>query len=255
MGVLILIAVLAQSVGQWLDPLVLNVSNRYQPPSMSHPFGTDALGRDMLARTLYATGLSLKVVTYALVIAAMLAWLFGSIAGYFCGRWPDKIISWAIAFFMSVPAILIVVGLFSVITPTFERLYIVIGMLAWAQPARLVRATVAQVRASEFVTAERAFGYGWMHITFYSLFVLAMPPILLSLLLAIPELITIEIGLSFFGLGASPPTPTLGRMIFDGLSSWHVAWWVAVAPAATLALLLTALYVALNRFGPRVQYG
>lgn len=245
----LLFACLAPSILTWIgqsfQPYAISPNLAYASPSSAHWFGTDELGRDMFARTLLATGLSFNVALQSVAIALMLALVFGTISGYYHERWPDKIISWVISLIYTVPFILIVVAVLAVFTPGIERAYIVIGCLAWAAPARLVRAEVMQIRSAPYILAQRAFGFSDAAILSKTLLPLSFLPALLALLYYIPELIGVEVGLSFFGLGAQPPTPSLGRLIYDGLAQFYSAWWLAFIPAAALLSVTVILYCLL----------
>ncbi len=233
-------------VGSSGDPYAVETARAYQGPGFSHPFGTDGLGRDMLARTAYAAGLSLKVVFEAVVISFVLALLLGGVAGYWNGRWPDRSVSWIISLLFTVPFILIVVAIFAVVRPSIERAYIAIGFIGWAAPARIVRAEVMRVRTSQVVLAERALGFSSARILLRTVLPVCALPAFLSILFFIPELIGIEVGLGFFGLGAKPPTPSLGGLIYNGLSEFSTGWWLPLIPAAVL-LLLTSSLAAVTR--------
>jgi peptide/nickel transport system permease protein len=230
--------------GRARDPYTVDIAQRYLPPGLSSPFGTDGLGRDMLARTCYALGISLQVALQSMCVSFVLALLLGGLAGYTAGRWPDAVISGIIALLFTVPFILIVVAIFAVMEPSLERAYLVIGCIAWAAPARLVRAEVMQVRSSQYILAERAYGFSESWLLFRSILPVCLFPAFLSLLYFLPELIGIEVGLSFFGLGAAPPTPTLGRLIYDGLSEFYTAWWLPVLPAVVLFAVTSMLALA-----------
>ncbi|NQU63956.1 MAG: ABC transporter permease [SAR324 cluster bacterium] len=234
-------------VGEFLEPYQINTSRIHQPPDSSQLFGTDSLGRDLFARTVYALGLSLKVSMSAFLTALTLAIGLGGIAGYFHGRLADHLISWLIALIYTVPFILIVAAVFAVFEPGLEKAYLAIGCLAWAAPARLVRAEVIQYRTSLFVTAERAFGFSEFQILFHSIIPLSFPPALISLLYFIPELISVEVGLSFFGFGAQPPEPSLGRLIYDGLSQFYSAWWMSLLPSAVLLIVVSTVYLMTHK--------
>lgn len=250
-AVLALLPAALMLAGTARDPYLVDTTRAYQAPSWNYPFGTDGLGRDMLARTVYATGLSLKVVFSAVVISFALALLLGGIAGYTHGKWPDRAISWFVSLLFTVPFILIVVALFAVLPPSIEAAYLAIGFIGWAAPARIVRAEVLRVRASQFVLAERAFGFSAPRILVRSIIPLCAVPAFLSILYFVPELIGLEVGLGFFGLGASPPIPSLGSLIYNGLNEFSAGWWLPLLPAAVL-LAVTSSCVALARlFMPR----
>ena len=227
--------------GQMREPLRVDTDEAYTAPTWGRPFGTDALGRDMLARTLYAAGLSLRVATQAVAVSLALAILLGGIAGYTAGRWPDRIISWVISLLYTVPFILIVVSLLALIEPGIEQAYLLIGLIGWPAPARLARAAVIEVRGSRYVFAQRAYGFAPSRILASTLVPRSVMPAVLSSAYFVPELIGVEVGLSFFGVGAPPPTPTLGNLIYDGLSEYHTAWWLSMAPACVLMATTTAV--------------
>jgi len=235
-------------IGMEYDPYTINTNNVYTSPNWQYIFGTDALGRNMFARVFYAAGLSLKVVFQSIMLSFVISVILGGVAGYTHERWPDKFISWIVALLYTIPFILIVVAVFAVIAPGIERAYIVIGCIGWAGPARLIRTEVIQWRASPFVVAERAFGFSEVYILFRSILPLSFLPALLSLLYYIPELISVEVGLSFFGLGTQPPTPSLGRLIYEGLSEFYTGWWLTFIPALFLLLLTYGLYSATHLF-------
>jgi peptide/nickel transport system permease protein len=169
--------------------------------------------------------------------------VFGGLAGYTYGRWPDKIISWLISLAYTVPVMLIVVAVFAVVEPSIERAYIVIGCIGWVAPARLVRAEVARLRSSPFVLAERSFGSSEVGIFTFSILPLCFKPAVISALYYLPELVGLEVGLSFFGLSAQPPTPTLGRLIYDGVKEFPSAWWLALLPSGLFLLMIISIYI------------
>lgn len=241
---ILLVAVMPWSLmrlGSTLDPIAIDIAQRHVAPSLGAVFGTDALGRDMFARTTYAAGLSLGVALKSLAVSFALALTLGGSAGLFARRWPDHIISWVASLLFTLPFILILVSLFTIVPPNLSRTYIAIGFIAWAAPARIVRSEVVRLRREPFVVAQRAMGWPRGRVLLLTIVPLLLRPAFLSLLLFLPELIGIEVGLSFFGLGASPPTPTLGRLIYDGMLEFETAWWLAIAPAAMLALLVTSV--------------
>lgn len=224
-------------LGERLDPYHVEIGKRLQPPSMQIWFGTDSLGRDLLARSLTATAISLRVAGQAMAIAYGLALILGTIAGYWSNRWPDKLISYLIALLHTVPFILIVIACATVLGGGLNVIYVIIGCVAWAAPARLVRLEVMQLRQASFVRAQRALGFGWFMIFRRAILPLAFSPPLIALLFLTPEIIGLDVGLSYFGLGAQPPTPTIGRLIFEGANNYTSGWWLPILPAFILILI------------------
>jgi peptide/nickel transport system permease protein len=245
-----LLPVALEQLGKGERAYVTHVSERLQPPSQVHAFGTDSLGRDHFSRTLLATGLSLKVAGRAFLVAFALALVLGSIAGLCKGHWPDLVISYLIALVHTVPFILLAVALAAVLRADLGTIYLIVGGIAWAPPARIVRAEVARVRESRFVTAQRAYGLPPSAIFLRSILPAVLLPPFVSLLYLLPELIGLDVGLSYFGLGAQPPTPTLGRLIFDGLGFLRTAPWLTLWPAFVLVAFFGSLYFVLHREAP-----
>lgn len=230
-----------------LHPYQVDTNAALLPPSWLHPFGTDSLGRDMFARTIFAVELSLRVVMQATGISFLLSLCFGGIAGYFYGRFIDNAICWFIALIYTIPFILIVLAVFAVLQPGLENAFLVIGCIGWAAPARLVRAEVMQLKRSLFVSAQKAFGFSAGQILIKTILPLCFLPALLSLLYYLPELVGLEVGLSFYGLGAQPPVPSLGRLIYEGLSQFYSGWWLTIAPSAVLFIFTSTVYLAVPR--------
>jgi len=251
LGVFLVIALglmpeLLMRIGGGRDAFTTEVANRLQPPSLNNLFGTDSLGRDHFARTMLATGLSLKVTGRAFVLSFALALLLGSVAGLSKGRWPDHVISYIISLIHTVPFILLAVALAAVFRANLEMIYLIVGGIAWAPPARIVRAEVARMREARFVVAQKAYGISSFSIFYRSILPSIVLPPFISLLYLLPELVGLDVGLSYFGLGAQPPTPTLGRLIFDGLGHLRTAWWISLLPAIVLVSFFVILYGVLR---------
>jgi ABC-type dipeptide/oligopeptide/nickel transport system permease subunit len=126
-------------------------------------------------------------------------------------------------------------------------------MGAWAAPARLIRVEIDRVSRQQFVIAERALGTPMSLVVLRSIIPLAIGPAMINLLALLPELLTVDLALSFFGIGAQPPTPTLGRMIYDGFQEISFAPWTCLVPAGCLLVLLMLLSLA-GRFWPLTRF-
>lgn len=220
------------------------------PPSPAHPFGTDEIGRDMLARTLVAVSMGFRGSSAALLVAGSLAIVLGGLAGW-CRQTPlDWAISWVISLLHTVPFLLVVAAAAAVLRPGWIETYLLVGAVAWATPARLVRAEVMRVRASRHVAAMRAYGMPLPLLLLRAAVPVAAAPVVLSLVMFLPELLVLDVALSFFGLGAQPPTPTLGRLILSGFSRLESAPWLSLFPALCLVLLC----VIISRAVPSGRY-
>lgn len=226
-------------------PLELARHTPYASPSWAAPLGADELGRDLLGRTLMAGGLSLTVAVGAVLSAWTLAVLLGSLAAWRPNSPLSATIGYIIELLQTIPFIVLAVALAAVFRPDLLGIALLMGIVASAAPARLVSAELRRARSARHVTAQIAFGHPPI-LLFRTAFLpnLALPPAI-WLLLLLPELLTVDAGLSLFGLGAQPPTPSLGRMIYDGLNQAQAGWWLPAAPLLVLLfLVVTAHFVA-----------
>lgn len=216
------------------DPLIIAINQRLSAPDSTHWFGTDDLGRDVLSRVLNGAALTIRVSVLALLSSLAIGIVLGGSAGYFYKKWPDRIFCWIADFLTSVPFIVLIASILSLTGPGLYKAYFVLTAIIWVSPARIVRAEVIKTLPLDYVLAERALGTSEWRI----LFVTVVPACLRSATTFsaayLPEIIALEAGLSFLGLGVQPPNPGLGKMIFDGMSSISSAWWVTVFPAAML---------------------
>lgn len=184
-------------------------------PNPAHPFGYDHLGRDLLSRVIFGTRVALLVGLIATGIAVTMGIVIGAIAGY-SGRWIDTLISRVIDTLMAFPIIALLVVLAAVLGPSLKTTIIVIGVTGWARFARVVRADVMSLKATDFVTAARAVGVRDWRIIWRHLLPNVMGPIIVLATLGIGGIIILESALSFLGLGIRPPNPSWGGTLSDG---------------------------------------
>jgi peptide/nickel transport system permease protein len=237
----------------WLagnDPLQVDLSVRLTPPGTMHWLGTDDLGRDLYSRIMHGAALTVTVSVAALVSSIFLGATLGAIGGYYYGRWPDRILVWAIDFLTAIPFLLVIAAILSVIGPSLGRAYLVLIAIMWTNTARIVRAEVIRTMPLDYITAERALGVAEWRV----LFITALPGCLNTAFVFsvsyLPEIIALEAGLSFLGLGVQPPRPGLGKMIFDGVNYLGSAWWMALFPALALFLIVLGVQ-AMAAYGRR----
>ena len=243
-AVLILLPALLSFCGERLDPYTMSSAHSFAEPGSEFLLGGDSFGRNMTARVVAASGLTLQAIAVAVATALFLGVAIGALAGWHHGRWPDHCISWIIGLIYTVPFYLIAIAVAAVVRPELTGAFFILGLLAWAVPARLVRAEMIQLRQSLYVTALRASGFSETFILWRVLLPLSIAPAIVAIAFFVPELIGVEIGLSFFGLGAQPPTPSLGRELYGGLSHLGSAPWLVWIPAATiLAIVLSFFFV------------
>lgn len=214
----------------------LSPEGRGSPPSWSHPFGTDYLGRDVFSRTLVATRISLLVGVIAVAIALIIGLILGPISGYY-GGWVDSVIMRLADIFFAFPYILFVLLIMVVLGPGFQNVFIAIGILGWATYARLNRGSVLSVKAMEYVEAARAQGASDLRVIFRHVLPNTMAPVYVAIAMGIGGAIVTEAALSYLGIGIQPPNASWGKMISDYLSYfWAGSWWMLTFPSVALTV-------------------
>ena len=184
-------------------------------PTPAHPFGYDHLGRDLLSRVIFGSRVALLVGLIATGIAVTIGVVAGAVAGYF-GSGVDMLISRVIDTLMAFPIIALLVVLAAVLGPSLATTILVIGTTGWARFARVVRADVMSLKATDFVTAARAVGVRDWRIIWRHLLPNVMGPVIVLATLGIGGIIILESALSFLGLGIRPPNPSWGGTLADG---------------------------------------
>lgn len=243
-----LLAVVVVAVtAPWITPFGINdidVPNALHPPSGSHWFGTDELGRDVLSRVLAAVAASLRVAVMSVAFAAVLGVLIGVVAGY-RGGWVDTAVMRVVDVMFAFPVLLLALAIVAILGPGITTTMLAIGIVYTPIFARVARASTLSVRVEPFVAVSRTMGTGDAYILTRHILPNIAGPLIVQLSLSLAFAILAEASLSFLGLGIQPPQPSLGRMIFDAQGFVTLAWWMAVFPGA--AILVTVL--AFNLFG------
>jgi peptide/nickel transport system permease protein len=238
--IIVLIAALAAVAGPLLspyDPAAQELARRLEAPSLSHPFGLDELGRDILARLMQGARISLLVGLAVVSVSSTVGMLFGSMAGYFGGR-TDDAISRVIDVLMAFPGILLAIALVAVLGPSLTNVVLALSVIGWVGYARLVRGQALRARELEFVQAARASGAGAPRIVFHHILPTAFPSVVVQATIGMASAIIAEAALSFLGLGVQPPTPSWGTMLDAGRSHLFDAPHLTIFPGLAIALLV-----------------
>ena len=238
--VIVAVTVFAALAGPWLSPYdasAQELARRLEPPTLSHPFGLDELGRDILARLLAGARISLLVGLAVVSVSSTVGTLLGSVAGYFGGL-VDDVISRLVDVLMAFPGILLAIALVAVLGPSLTNVVIALSVIGWVGYARLVRGQALRARELDFVQAARALGAGPARIVVRHILPSALPAVVVQATLGMAGAIIAEASLSFLGLGVQPPTPSWGTMLDAGRSHLFDAPHLTIFPGLAIALLV-----------------
>lgn len=215
-----------------------DLAARNRSPDMAHPFGTDPLGRDMLARTVLGLGLSLKVGLLASTASAVLALLLG-LASASLGRAVDSLVSGLVDAFMALPHMVLLILISFAAGGGSAGVALAVAFTHWPALTRVVRAEALQLRGALFVTAARKFGKKPWTIARTHILPHLLPQFMAGLVLLFPHAILHEAALTFLGFGLSPDTPAVGILLAESVRHLSTGyWWLGVLPGLCLLLLV-----------------
>jgi peptide/nickel transport system permease protein len=216
------------------------LTQRNQPPTLAHPFGTDWLGRDMFTRTLHGMSLSLRVGLLAASASAVIAALLGLAAGTL-GGWVDAVITWIIDVCFSLPHLVLLILIAFAVGGGTQGVIIAVALTHWPSLARVVRAEVLQVNSSDYVRLSHRLGRSPVWIARHHMLPHVVPQLLVGLILLFPHAILHEAALSFIGIGISPHLPAIGIILAESMRHLSTGyWWLGVMPGLLLLLSVKA---------------
>jgi peptide/nickel transport system permease protein len=240
-SVLVLCLFVVSLLAPWLapyDPNAIDLKNILAPPTASHWFGTDQLGRDVCSRMIWGAGISLKVGFVATGIAILIGTILGAVAGYY-GGWIDALIMRFVDIMLCFPTFFLILAVIALLEPSIWNIMIIIGITGWMGITRLIRADFISLKERDFILAAKAIGAGDLRIIFVHMLPNAMASVLVTATLGIAGAILTESALSFLGIGVQPPTPSWGNILTAGKDNIDIAWWLSLYPG--LAILFTVL--------------
>jgi len=218
------------------DPIATAPDNAYLPPlSPGHLLGTDELGRDQISRVLWGARISLPVALVAVVVGLVGGGLIGLVSGY-AGGLADLLLMRLVDALLAFPALILAIALVAALGPSLNNAMIAIGVVAIPVYARLIRASVLQLKQMDFVAATRALGASPARIIVRHLIPNLLNPVLVQVSLSAGFAILAEAVLSFLGLGAQPPTPDWGQMITTGRTFLPNDPWLAIVPGVAISI-------------------
>ncbi|TMV43696.1 ABC transporter permease [Paenibacillus mesophilus] len=225
------------------DPLSTRLELRNMAPSADHPFGTDWLGRDMFTRTIKGLALSISVGMAAAASSVVVASLMGIAASM--GRTADRIVSWLIDLFLSVPHLVTLILIAFVFGGGMKGVIVGVALTHWPSLARVIRAEVLQLKTAEYVQISRRLGKSRWWTTTRHMLPHLLPHLLVGLLLLFPHAILHEASITFIGLGLSPHQPAIGIILSESMRYLSTGlWWLAFFPGLCLLLVVRAFDVA-----------
>jgi len=242
-GFAILVALVAIAVFAPLiaphDPNAIDASRILGPPDLAHPFGTDDLGRDVLSRVIFAYRVSLGVAVGSTLLAFLVGVPLGLYAGYH-GGWVDTLIMRPIDMVLALPALLLAVALIAIIGPGSNVALLAIAVIYMPILARVIRSSTLVVASQTYIEAARARGTPSQRIITRHVLPNAIGPAIVQATILMGFALQIEAALSFLGLGAQPPTSSLGVMLADGRDFLTQAPWLEIFPGVAIAITVLA---------------
>ncbi len=237
-ALLILMAIFAPWLSLGRSPLDQDLAGRLASPSGAHFFGTDELGRDIFARTLYGARVTLTIVLLVSVIVTPIGLAIGTVAGYL-GGWVDATLMRITDIFMAFPRLVLALAFAAALGPGIDNAVIAIALTTWPPYARIARSEALAVARSDFIQAVVLQGASTWRILFRHIVPLCLSSVIVRLTLDMAGIILTAAGLGFLGLGAQPPTAEWGAMVSSGRDVILDQWWVATIPG--LAIFIVSL--------------
>ena len=232
-ALLLATAAFAPVVAGFRSPFAQDLAARLAAPSSAHWFGTDELGRDIYARVVYGSRVTLTIVLLVSVIVAPVGLAVGTTAGYL-GGWADAALMRITDIFLAFPRLVLALAFAAALGAGIENAVIAIALTAWPPYARIARAETVTIARSDFISAVVLQGASTRRILFRHIVPLCLSSVIVRLTLDMAGIILTAAGLGFLGLGAQPPTPEWGAMVAAGRDVILDQWWVATIPGAAI---------------------
>ena len=235
---LIFVAIFAPQIAPF-DPIATNLTNRLQPLSAEHFFGTDEVGRDIFSRVVWGSRLTLYIIGLVAIIAAPVGILIGTVSGYF-GGFIDTVLMRITDIFLAFPKLILALAFVAALGPGIENAIIAISITSWPPYARIARAETITIRNSDFIKAIRLQGAGPIRIITGHIMPLCISSLIVRVTLDMAGIILTAAGLGFLGLGAQPPSPEWGAMTSSGRAYILDHWWLITMPGSAIFMVSLA---------------
>lgn len=241
-----LIAIAAPLLSRY-DPNGVDLVHRLAPPDAQHHFGTDDLGRDVLARMMFGARVSLTIGFAATAIALIVGSFLGALAGYYGGV-IDWLVSRLIEIVLCFPFLFLLLGIVALFNPSMTTILVALGLTSWTTEAPFIRGEFMKVREMEFAQAARASGARDARIIFRHLLPNALAPVLVSASFGVAHAILTESALSFLGLGVAVPMSSWGSILSIAEEFIDYAWWLVIFPGFAIFTTVAAFNIIGDRF-------
>ena len=236
---LIIMVIFAPAISPY-SPIEQNYSEILSPPSRTHFFGTDHLGRDIFSRVIYGTRITAQIGLFASILACILGLIQGLIAGYFGGI-LDTLIMRVTDILLSIPTILFAISIVAIFGPSITVLIFSIGIISMTQFTRVIRGAVLSVKDSTFVLASRTMGQTDLNIIIKHILPNIWGPVIVLATIRVATAILTGASLGFIGFGAQPPSPEWGSLMNEARRYIRTAWWFLVFPGGILAITILSI--------------
>ncbi|TPI12469.1 ABC transporter permease [Mesorhizobium sp. B4-1-3] len=218
------------------DPEELDFGNPLLAPTLQHPFGTDDLGRDVLARVVAAGQVDMQVVAVCVLLPFLIGSTIGLVSGYF-GGWIDRVIMRFVDILWAFPFYVLVISIVGALGPSTTNIYLAFSLVVWISFARIVRGEVLLARRLEYTLAASVLGYSHARIMLRHILPNVITPAIVFMMADVVLTILGVTSLGFLGLGIQPPTPEWGVMIADGRNFIQDGWWISLFPGLAIVLV------------------
>ena len=241
MSAILLLAVFADVIADYTTQVVgMNMAQRLQPPNASHWFGTDGYGRDVFARIIHGSRLSLSLSIISMMIAVAIGSMIGAISGYFGGR-VDEVLMRLMDMLLAIPPMLMSISIVAALGRSMANLMLALALAYMPVFARVIRSSILSVKDQEFVEAARACGTSDARIIMRHIEPNAVGPIIVQATLAMGSSILTISSLSFMGMGIQPPQPEWGTMLYEGRDLIRTSPYLVIFPGIAIALSVLSL--------------
>lgn len=252
-GAIVLLAVAAPLVAPY-DPIAQDPTARLVAPSLSHPFGTDNYGRDVLARVIWGARIDLQIAVLGVVVPFLIGTVAGTVAGY-AGGIVDTVFMRGLDIVLAFPFLVLMLAIIAILGPGLTSFYIAMALVGWVSYARLIRAQILVVKGSDFALAARSLGYSHGRIMVRHLMPNAIAG---SAVFAMSDAVLVLLSgasISYLGLGVQPPTAEWGIMVAEGQAFIASAWWIATFPGLAIVVLAFGFSLIADGLGERLGAG